>query len=211
MPFEINFATMLEFATRGKNDIALKSRQIAGNLKAGNAKVIDRLIYHIEQLPQDHPITIMFQGAPVLVPAPRSAPMVDGGLWPTKILCDHMVRAGLGKSVKEYVIRAKKVPKSSSFSSAEQRPSCNTHYDSLSVVSPEAFIDRMILVDDVFTLGRTSCACVRRLKEIYPDADISVFAAMRTRGFVEELADIVKPSYSTMAYNSQYDKVRLPD
>jgi len=211
MPFEIDFATMLEYATRGKNDTALRSRQVAGNLKAGNARVIERLIYHIEQLPEDHPITVMFQGAPVLVPAPRSAPMVVDGLWPTRILCDHLVGAGLGGSVQEFVIRTKRVPKSSSFSSAEQRPSCSTHYESLSVATPEAFIEKIIVVDDIFTLGRTSCACVRRLRESFPDADISVFAAMRTRGFVEELDEIVRPSYNTMVYAPEHDKVRLPD
>ena len=76
MSFDIQFATMLEFATRGTNDKALKSRQIAGNLKAGNAKVIERLIYHIKQLPEGHPIIEMFSGDSILVPAPRSAPIV---------------------------------------------------------------------------------------------------------------------------------------
>ena len=211
MSFDIQFATMLEFATRGTNDIALKSRQIAGNLKAGNAKVIERLIYHIKQLPEGHPIKQMFSGDSILVPTPRSAPIVDDGLWPTKVLCNHLVAAGLGGSVQEFLIREYKVPKSSSYSNADQRPSCNTHFKSLSVVPPEAFIEKITLVDDVFTLGRTSCACVRRLTEIYPDADISIFSAMRTRGFVKELEEIVKPSYSTMSYLSENDRVRLPD
>lgn len=211
MPFNIEFATMLVFATRGKNEIALKSRQIAGNLKSGNARVIQRLIHHIKELPEEHPITQMFQGDPILVPAPRSAPIVGDGLWPTRILCDHLVEAGLGGSVQNFVARAKKVPKSSSFSSADQRPTCNTHFESLVVVPPSAFIQKIILVDDVFTLGRTSCACVRKLKESFPDADISVFAAMRTRGFIKELDFIVQPSFSTMVYNPTYDTVRLPD
>jgi len=211
MPFKIDFATMLVFATRGKNDIALNSRQIAGNLKSGNARVIERLIYHIKQLPEDHHITRMFNDSPVLVPTPRSAPIVGDGLWPTKILCDHLVGSGLGEGTQQFLLRTEKVPKSSSFSSADQRPSCETHYESLSVVEPEAFIKKIVLVDDVFTLGRTTCACVRRLKESYPDANISVFAAMRTRGFVEELDKIVQPSYGTMVYAPHNDKVRLPD
>lgn len=60
---------MLEFATRGTNPSAEQSKQICGNIKAGNAKVIERLIYHIEQLPKDHPITLMFEDNPILVPA----------------------------------------------------------------------------------------------------------------------------------------------
>jgi len=211
MPFEIDFATMLVFATRGKNDMSLKSRQIAGNLKSGNARVIERLIHHIKQLPEEHPITQMFKGGPVLVPAPRSAPIVGDGLWPTKILCDHLVEAGLGGSVQNFIARAKKVPKSSSFSSAEQRPTCNTHFNSLIVVPPSAFIEKIILVDDVFTLGRTSCACVRKLSQSFPNANVSVFAAMRTRGFIKVLDHIVQPSYNTMVYFPDNDKVKLPD
>ena len=211
MLFEIDFATMLDYATKATNDTAQLSRKVCGNFKSGKADIIERLILRIKQLPENHPIKELFSDGPVLVPAPRSAPLYDNGLWPTKILCDHFVAAGLGGSVKEYVQRTKKVPKSSRFSSGDERPSCNTHYESLRVVPPEAFIGKMILVDDVFTLGRTSCACVRRLKEVYPDADITVFAAMRTRGFVTELKQILNPAYNTMAYNPESDTVRLPD
>lgn len=211
MHFDIDFATMLDFATKGTDETSQLSRKVCGNFKSGKAKVIDRMIYHIGHLPGSHPIRKMFEDAPVLVPAPRSAPMREDGLWPTRILCDRLAAAGFGGSVQEYIKRVKKVPKSSSFSAADQRPSCNTHYNSLTVVSPEAFIAKIILVDDVFTLGRTSCACVRRLKEAYPDADISVFAAMRTRGFVTKLEQIVHPAYNTMTYNSESDKVWLPD
>ncbi|MCR9226171.1 MAG: hypothetical protein NXH90_01955 [Flavobacteriaceae bacterium] len=201
---------MLEFATKGKNDMALKSRQIAGNIKSGNVKVIERLIHHIKNLPGEHPIKKMFDQA-VLVPAPRSAPIVENGLWPTKILCEHFVESGLGKSVQEFIVRETKVPKSSNFSSADLRPSCNTHFNSLTVIPPEAFIEKIVVVDDVFTLGRTSCACVRKLKESFPDADISVFAVMRTRGFVETLDAIVKPSFNSMTYHSESDTIILPD
>lgn len=211
MPFEIDFATMLEYATRGKNDVALKSRQIAGNFKAGNVQVIERLIYHIQQLPDEHPITQMFADNPILVPTPRSAPILEGGLWPTRVLCEHLVNHGLGGLVENFLVRFYRVPKSSSFSSADQRPSCNTHFKSLLVVPPAAFVKKIILVDDIFTLGRTSCACVRKLHESFPDADIRVFSAMRTRGFVNTLDYIVKPSYNTMIYYPESDAVQLPD
>jgi len=211
MSFEIAFGTMLDFATRGTNENALKSRYIADKLKAGNGRVIERLIFHIKQLSPEHPINQMFTGNSVLVPAPRSAPIIDEGLWPTNILCDHFVANGLGESVQRFLIRGSKVPRSSNFSSADLRPSCNTHFNSLISTPPIAFIDKIVLVDDIFTLGRTSCACVRKLKESYPNADISIFAAMRTRGFIQKLDVIVNPSYSSMSYNSRSDKVRLPD
>ncbi len=202
---------MLEFATRGTNEIALTSRKICGNIKAGKIEVINRLIYHIQQLAEDHPISLMFENDPILVPAPRSTPIVEGGHWPTKILANEFVKSGLGESVLELLVRNKPVPRSSAVSSADQRPTCSTHYESISTPPPAAFISKIIIIDDVFTLGRTSCACARRLKETYPDAEVYIFAAMRTRGFLKELDYIVKPSYHTMVYKSEYDSVSLPN
>lgn len=137
--------------------------------------------------------------------------MVEGAHWPTRILSEHLVNSGFGNTVQNLVERINPVPKSSNFYTAESRPSCNTHYDSLMCTPPEAFVEKIILVDDVFTLGRTSCACARRLKETYPNAEILVFAAMRTRGFITNLDEIVKPSHHIMVYNSEQDSIILPN
>lgn len=115
MHFNIEFATMLEFSTRGTNDTALKSRQICGNIKVGNSRVIERLIEIIKELPDDHPINLMFQDEPVLVPIPRSTPLVDGALWLSKILGDHFVASGLGNRVENLIHRKYKVPRPSSY------------------------------------------------------------------------------------------------
>lgn len=211
MPFEIPFATMLEFASRGTNEKAQLSKRICGNIKSGNTRVIERLIYYMSELPQEHPISQMFDNNPILVPAPRSTPMVEGAHWPTRILSEHLVNSGFGNSVQNLIERISPVPKSSNFYTAESRPSCNTHYDSLLCTPPEAFVEKIILVDDVFTLGRTSCACARRLKETYPNSEVLVFAAMRTRGFITTLDEIVKPSYHIMVYNSEQDSIILPN
>lgn len=211
MLFEIPFATMLEYATRGTNDKAQLSKKICGNIKSGNFRVIGRLIHHMSKLPNEHEISRMFQGGAVLVPVPRSAPMVEGAHWPARILAEKLVGAGLGEKVQNLIARVKSVPKSSNYRTAESRPTCNLHYDSLLCTPPKDFIDKIILIDDVFTLGRTSCACARRLKEACPGAEILVFAAMRTRGFLATLEEIVKPSFSTMIYNPESDKVSLPD
>lgn len=211
MPFEIPFATMLEYASRGTNEKAQLSKRICGNIKSGNSQVINRLIHYMSKLPLNHPISEMFRDNPVLVPAPRSTPMVEGALWPTRILSEHLVNSGFGGSVQNLIARIAPVPKSSNYYTAESRPSCNTHFNSLLCTPPQAFIEKLIVVDDVFTLGRTSCACVRKLKEIYPNAEIFVFAAMRTRGFVASLDEIVRPSYNQMIYHPEQDRIFLPN
>ncbi|MAO15902.1 hypothetical protein [Flagellimonas oceanensis] len=211
MPFEIPFATMLEFASRGTNEKAQLSKRICGNIKSGNSIVIERLIHYMSELPEDHPISQMFDDNPILVPAPRSTPMVEGALWPTRILSEHFVNSGFGGGVQNLIARITPVPKSSNYFTAESRPSCNTHYNSLLCTPPQAFIEKIILIDDVFTLGRTSCACARKLREIYPNAEIFVFAAMRTRGFVKSLEEIVRPSYNQMVYHPENDNIKLPD
>lgn len=191
--------------------MAQRSKRICGNIKSGNSLVIKRLIYHISELAQEHPISQMFDNNPVLVPVPRSTHMVEGAVWPAKILSEHLVSAGFGAVVQNFVARIHPVPKSSNFYTAESRPSCNTHYNSLLCTPPQAFIEKIILVDDVFTLGRTSCACARRLRETYPNTEIFVFAAMRTRGFITSLDEIVKPSYHTMVYKPEEDSISLPN
>src|SRR5690606_29216696 len=168
-------------------------------------------IHHMSQLPKEHSISQMFRDNPILVPAPRSTPMVEGALWPSRILSDHLVKAGCGGIVQNLVVRVHPTPKSSRFYTADSRPSCNMHFNSLLCTPPQVFIEKIILVDDVFTLGRTSCACARRLKENYPNTEIVVFAAMRTRGFVTFLEEIVKPAYGTMTYYPDQDHVDLPD
>src|SRR5680860_1773758 len=77
MPFEIDFATMLDYATKATNDTAQLSRKVCGNFKSGKTEVIERLILRIKQLPENHPIKELFGDGPVLVPAPRSAPPVS--------------------------------------------------------------------------------------------------------------------------------------
>jgi len=49
-------------------------------------------------------------------------------------------------------------------------------------------------VDDVLTMGRTSFACAELLRDVCPDAEIRIFAMIRTQGLQEDIERIVDPA-----------------
>ncbi len=61
---------------------------------------------------------------------------------------------------------------------------------------------RITLIDDVITRGRTSFAAAWRLHEIYPDADIRVFAIIRTQGLLPEIEALRDPSVGVIRLNA---------
>jgi pyrimidine operon attenuation protein/uracil phosphoribosyltransferase len=52
----------------------------------------------------------------------------------------------------------------------------------------------IIVVDDILTLGRTSMASALKLQKVYPDKEIKIFCAVRTRGWknLDNIIDISK-------------------
>jgi len=134
-----------------------------------------------------------------LVPVPRSAPLAEGALWPSRVIADILVDAGLGREVLPCIERVRAVRKSSS-SPANERPSVAEHYQSLGIREQLMKPENITLVDDVLTQGRTMFACALRLHEAFPGAAIRSFAIIRTQGFVENIEQIVEPSTGIIRY-----------
>lgn len=81
--------------------------------------------------------------------------------------------------------------------------------DSL-VVTPVLIIEpTIIIVDDILTLGRTSMASALELQKVYPDKEIKIFCAIRTRSW-KEVATIIDISRGSvhLTFNGG---VQLPD
>jgi hypothetical protein len=53
---------------------------------------------------------------------------------------------------------------------------------------------KITLVDDVLTRGRTSYAAARRVHEAFPEAEIRLFAIIRTQGLIPDINALVDPS-----------------
>ena len=212
MSFKIQYMTALVYCTSNKipNDKAKKrSHGICDKFKAGDKRYIDRLGQHIMSNPRYATIKTNFENA-TLIPIPRSAPLKPQAIWPAKIIAEQFIEMGLGIEIIELLKRRTVVPKSRNFRLAADRPSIDTLYDSLQVDRTMLNAKKIILIDDVFTLGRTAVSCVKRLKDIYPDIEIQVFSAMRTRGGLSSFSDIHDPKVDVLFYKGG-DKVILPD
>jgi predicted amidophosphoribosyltransferase len=142
-----------------------------------------------------------------LVPAPRSAPLIDGALWPAGRIADELVRHGLGVDVLRIVRRATPVPKSSEASPGE-RVSLARHIDSLSLEPLLANPARITIVDDVVTKGRMLLATATVLRRVFPSADLRAFALIRTIGFQPDVERILEPCVGAIVRSSWGDAIR---
>ncbi|HFI4797914.1 phosphoribosyltransferase [Elizabethkingia anophelis] len=202
MRFE--YLTFLRYSPRGTSEKAKQSRLYLGKCKNGALEFNQNLVKAIKSAN----ISDYFDGA-TLVPVPRSTLTLPESFLPTEVIANVLVDNRIGNSVSLCLNRIKPIPKSSGQYNAGERNSVQTHLDSLDVTSLIIPEDKIIIVDDVLTLGRTAMAAAIKLKKAYPDKEIKIFSPFRTRGFHDDnvLTDI-KKGYMEL---SPFGKVILPD
>lgn len=194
----IPYGTFANYSPRGSAVVSQRSQKICGGIKAGNVGVIESALLRLKS-PAAAPLLPFLNPDVTLVPVPRSAPLTAGALWPSEVIANMLKGAGLAGEVLPCIERITAVRKSSS-SPASERPLVGVHYESLSVDGQLLRPEKITLVDDVLTMGRTMFACALRLHESFPDAEIRAFAMIRTQGMIDDIEKIVDPDTGTITY-----------
>lgn len=193
-PSDLNFVAFLQYSPRGQSKESKTSQVFTravkndGVIMPSRLRAIDHAAMRLAQEAPSHPfLQNCFGPDVVLVPVPGSSLLVLGGLWPADRLCKAIRNEGLAANVRPLLTRTKAVPKSAT-AGPGQRPSVETHYDSLAIRPATPLLPptvRFTIVDDVVTRGATLLASYVRLREAYPDVPINCFALIRTMSGVE--------------------------
>lgn len=195
---ELEYCAYLAYSPRGSSEISAKSRLVTGHVKAARSDLIENAVSRLKNdlTPE---LAVFFGEDVVLIPAPGSSPLVAGATWPPLTIAKVLQAHGLGGETIPCLKRTKAVPKSA-FARAGERPSVQTHYESMAVDAPLINPERILIVDDVITKGATLIAGASRVAEAFPNAAVRVFALIRTRGLVPEIDKIVDPVIGRVTY-----------
>jgi predicted amidophosphoribosyltransferase len=171
-------------------------------LKAGDAGFMRKYALRVHQQATDSPLLAGFFGTTdILVPVPGSAPTVAGGPWAAKHLAAALVNEGLGGAAWSGLRRVSAVRKSATAAPGE-RPTVNVHYESFFIERPAIPPERIVLIDDVVTKGRTLLAAATRVHEAFPCAQIRAFALVRTMGLVTGIQRLLDPCKGEIRWKS---------
>lgn len=184
------FGTYLAYSPRGKAEVSRRSRELCYAVKQDAGGAIARVVARLVEGFSTTNLTEVLGPDVVLVPAPRSAPLLERALWPARRIADELVTHGLGAEV--LVTRTTPVMKSATASPGE-RTTVAGHIDSLRLEPLLADPKKLTIVDDVMTRGRMAFAMAMLLAARFPGIEVRAFALLRTLGFQPEIEKIDEP------------------
>ena len=126
----------------------------------------------------DLPFTDFFGEDVYLIPAPSSSKKRPGDLRLTLNIANALSKQGFG-SVIDCLTRIERVDKAA-FGSGREYRLVKRHFETISVTESLIVPAKIVIVDDVVTSGATLLACASRIKEVWPEAFVLGFAAVRT-------------------------------
>ena len=188
------FASFYVYSPRGSGALAAGARLLCRRIKLSDPLWLPGYARCVVELAIRQPMFgRLFSRDAWLVPVPPStcaAPVC----WAAWQLASALHALGLARGVWVGLVRRSPVRKSATALVGE-RPTVHQHYGSLAVrcAAPQALTERVVLIDDVITRGRTLLAAAARLRGTLPHADVRAFALVRTLGFVSHLERLVAP------------------
>jgi hypothetical protein len=216
LPFELPFASFLNYSPRGQTEISARSKRIGLAIKvdgAGPQAPEPMIEYAVRRLTEElstsaADLTEFFGRDVVAVPIPSRSLIPPDGLWVPKRIASALAAQGLVGAVRPVLRRTHAIPKSA-FATPGQRPPLDIHLDSLESVETEGLTrERFLLIDDVVTKGTTLFACGQKMRKAFPGADLAAFALLRTRGLVSEIERIIDPCRGRIHWDSERGEPR---
>ena len=207
---ELRFGSFLVYSPRGSSIVSRQSRDVCYSMKQDSGGAIAKLVERLEMDFAETPLGEMLGPEVTFVPAPRSAPLVEGALWPARRIADELVKRGLGAEMVPIVKRIDPVQKSSQAGPGE-RITMAQHLESLGLEPLLANPKRVTIVDDVVTKGRMFLATATLLAERFPSAELRAFALIRTMGLQPDVEKIVAPCVGVIKRGYWNDADRQDD
>jgi hypothetical protein len=205
----IAFASCYVYSPNGTGAESERSRVLRELLKAGEARFLFYYADRVRRELEGGAALAGFLGPnSVLVPVPGSAPSCADDFLIAERLAAAFIAEGLGKSIWRGVRRVRRVRKSAT-APPGSRPTVAEHYASFAVECGVAAPERIILVDDVVTKGRTLLAAATRLREAFPACDIQAFALLRTLGLGQKVDRLLAPCVGEIRWRAG-DAFRSP-
>src|SRR5439155_6560765 len=117
----------LVYSPKGQSEVSRKSRRIRDAVKAGQEPALRSIVEHLAQHFESSGLVAVLGPDVTLVPCPRSSLLVEGALWPGRLIGEALVKVGLSRQVLVSLERVEAVPKSA-FQARGGRPNARKHY-----------------------------------------------------------------------------------
>ena len=206
----MRFGSCFVYSPHGAGENARYSRSVCLRVKRSDTEWLPRYVETVlDHCDPGKDLVGFFSPETVLVPVPPYLRCTQRSVWGAACLASCLKEVGIPGTVWHGLHRTDAVRKSSTARGAK-RPSVQKHYESLVVAqAPRRVPQRLLLIDDVVSTGRTLLACWMRLRERFPQTPIAAFALIRTLGFVREIPRLVVPCVGRITWTG-VDARRYP-
>ena len=197
----LSFASVYVYAPRGEGFTSAAARLLCQRVKASDPRWLPQYARKVVELcARERRFAQLFARDAWLVPVPGCAPTCERSTA-ARELAIALHELGLGQGIWAGITRCTAVARSATALLGE-RPTVRQHYESFGVAAAPRGqpLNRIVLIDDVITKGRTLFAAALRLRCTFPHADIRAGALVRTTGFLSHLDRVLEPCHGVVQW-----------